>query len=172
MKRGRELASTTLWNEYICIAGGVTKNSNAPVDLYDPKLNEWTQMPPIDMPGTTLAITECNGSLYALGGQSRERILKKFDSLDNIWTMVCELSGDIGIKNIKFRAYSPAFQFVIAYGQRMSSLINIDGELFATEKNGDFGRVELDQSGICTFRLLCESKHKCHLPCCHFWFHV
>lgn len=99
MSRMRALASTAVLNEYICIAGGDETNMNssvpyAPVELYDPKLDEWTQMTPLDIPGNRHAITEWRGSLYAIGGlKGQSSVMKKFDSLKNKWTLVCELSS-------------------------------------------------------------------------------
>lgn len=94
MKQGRELASVTIWNEYICIAGGLTNNSLSPafasVELYDPKLNEWTQMPPIDIPSTEHVITEWDGFLYATGRAGSINIIKKFDLLKKNWTSVSD----------------------------------------------------------------------------------
>lgn len=101
----RAFASTAVLNEYICIVGGQNIYSYSrkirfiqPVELYDPKLDEWTEMTPLDISGRTHVITEWKGSLYAMGGFTGENsVMKKFDSLKNKWTTVCEFSSELEI---------------------------------------------------------------------------
>lgn len=88
MKQERVLiTSATILNEYICIAGSVISSSHSSVELYDPKLNEWTQMPNVCNSGYKYLISEWNGSLYAIG---QNNFIKKFDSFKNSWTLVSE----------------------------------------------------------------------------------
>lgn len=75
-------------------------------------------------------------------------------------------------RKIKFLEYSIAFQIgSFLDAEEINRLINIDGDLFVMV-NGDFGRLEIGESGRCSFSTLCESKHQCHHPCRHLLFQV
>lgn len=52
------------------------------------------------------------------------------------------------------------FQIESFHGSdRIASAINVDGTLFGVTRNGDYGRIEIEQSGKCSFVLLSTSKH-------------
>lgn len=107
MKQGRKHASTTVLNEYICIAGGLITNHFGgfvpePLELYDTKRDEWKEIPPIDSRGSEYVITEWKGSLYAMGRRwgANNEVIKKFDPFKNIWALVCGLSVCLRFRNI------------------------------------------------------------------------
>lgn len=95
MNEARTLASATVFQGSIYITGGVTKtdwrSTLTPVELYNPTLDEWKQLQPIDIPGARHVIIESNGFLYAFGGMGK--VPRKFVPCKNVWTAVLELNS-------------------------------------------------------------------------------
>lgn len=77
---------------------------------------------------------------------------------------------------IKFLKYFVAFQIGSFYNgiviDDISSSISIDGKLFAIIRNGEFGRVEIEEGSKISFVPLSKSKFESLYSGNYFLFHV
>lgn len=88
MNVARQSASATVLDGSIYVAGGYTNVSKTnSVEVYDPKINEWTQVAPMNMPRCRFGLIASNGFLLAMGD---DRAIEKFDPRTNWWIKVCE----------------------------------------------------------------------------------
>lgn len=73
---------------HIYVAGGYIGGwpSNS-VELYDPSIDEWTKIAPMNKARDTFGLIESNGFLYAIGGAAKA--VEKFNPYKNVWTEVC-----------------------------------------------------------------------------------
>lgn len=84
-------------DEYFCIAGGYADyRATNSVEIYDPRKDAWTLLPPLNKPRSFCAIFKWNESLYAMGGHS---VLERFDSWKNSWTEVHALNQNKDSQN-------------------------------------------------------------------------
>lgn len=86
MNVGRSNYSVVQWNQYFCVAGGISGAIRTTlVELYDPTEDEWTQLAPMNRCRAGFAMLKWNESLYAIGGDDN---IERFDSWKNRWTKV------------------------------------------------------------------------------------
>lgn len=71
--------------ERICVAGGFDEYAEFinSVEIYDPKKDEWTPLPPMKNQFSGSTIFKWNESLYAMGDRS-----ERFDPWEQTWTEV------------------------------------------------------------------------------------
>lgn len=90
MNTARWNASATISNGFIYIAGGYTSwysSKTASVELYDPKIDKWTEITPMNEPRVAFALIESNGFLLAMGCSN---VIEKFEPHNNRWLEVCD----------------------------------------------------------------------------------
>lgn len=174
MKDDRFCASAAILNGYIYMAGGFTftkSSQDNSVVMYDPRTNEWTGAAGMNKPRRSFTLLESNGFLYAMGGNRIK--IERFDPFKNAWTEVCEANLHQQRKRPISWLFRVAFQIGSLEGSdHISDAINVDGKFLAIKKNGTFGRVEVDESGKCSFISLGKSKYKSSFLERHLLFHV
>lgn len=92
MNVARYMASATVLNGYIYIAGGWAggEQATSSVELYDPKTDEWFRVTPMSLARGDFVLAETKGFLYALG---QDKVVERFDPWKNCWSKVCEVNG-------------------------------------------------------------------------------
>lgn len=70
-------------------------------ERYDPKINTWTPVAPMNVPRRNLAVVEFNGMLYAFGGRGASLgwglceifdSVERYDPSNDTWTVVSRMS--------------------------------------------------------------------------------
>lgn len=91
MNHARVYASVAVVNEYIYVAGGRDDryDPSNKVELYDPKRDEWKQLPSMKKLRNAFSMINSNGFLYALGHIAS---IERFDTLKWEWMEVCSWS--------------------------------------------------------------------------------
>lgn len=86
MNVARYLGSVAVLNEYIYVVGGIARYvlTNS-VELYDPKNDEWIQLPPMGETRKEFALFMSKGFLYALGWNE---VIERYDPWKNCWKKV------------------------------------------------------------------------------------
>lgn len=87
MNVARYYASVTGANGYIYVVGGrkTSKTFYNTVEVYDPKIDEWVQLAPMNKLRSAFVLIKTNGFLYAIG---TDKAIETFDPWKNCWTEV------------------------------------------------------------------------------------
>lgn len=155
MNTVRYCAHATVLNGYIYIVGGLI--SAISLELYDPKIDEWTNLTSLNNHHVAFALIASNGFLFAMGSSD---VIKKFDPYKNRWATVCELDDEP--YKIKTNFINISFPFQVGsfdVSRQITSGVNINGKIFGIMSNGNFGRIEIDDNGKCLFVLLSKSEY-------------
>lgn len=104
MNVARMYPAVTILNGYIYIAGGSFYGydydfdyrkkkifATDSVELFDPRTDEWTKLTPTKEHRGIFTLTESNGFLFAMGGETRT--IERFEPYKNSWKEVCELTS-------------------------------------------------------------------------------
>lgn len=173
MNYARHSASVIVLNGYIYVAGGIDAGKMlTSVELYDPNIDEWTKMTPMNKARAAFGLIESNGFLYAMGGTGT---IEKFHPYKNVWTEVCKLDEPSMSELYSSTEIYFVFEFQIGSvdgSANITDAINIDGKLFAIWSTGQYARIDINESGKCSFALIAISKYKYKYLGRHFLYLV
>nr|XP_018672267.2 kelch-like protein 3 [Ciona intestinalis] len=84
MKEQRWRAASAVLNDQMCVAGGCGgSNIFSSVELYNPMVNTWTNIPPMKTERYQHALVSYNGRLYTFGGHDDPYSSKCLNSMES-----------------------------------------------------------------------------------------
>ena len=94
MNNKRWYSAAVEWNGTVVVTGGLDPVT-ASVEQFNPKTNQWTALPDLQVARCAHALVNIDSCLYAIGGQNKDdeplKSVERYDAASKSWTIVFTL---------------------------------------------------------------------------------